>query len=745
MLVRKYKILIILNILIVFNVNLYAQETIETKTEKITEEDFYDKYRVTVLGDKKGAEGYPGSGARLSGKEFRDELGGTDDVNRVLRKIPGVNIQEEDGFGLRPNIGFRGVDNERSANITLMEDGILIAPAPYSAPSAYFFPPIGRMEGIEVLKGASQIKYGPYTNGGSLNMLSSSIPNDFSATLRSEFGEYNGRTNNVKLGASSRHFGGVIQAYTAQSNGFKKLDGGGDTGFDIEDFSGKLRVNNDPSSRVYHELTLKANIYNQNSNETYLGVTQEDFEKTPFRRYAASQLDNIKVDHDLISLQHYMRSNTGFDATTTIYRHTTQRNWYKLQSVGGENVTEILSKPSMFATELDYIRGMDSPDGVITLRNNNRAYKAKGIQTVLGKTFDIGNTNHELEIGFRYHEDEEDRHQSENDYRMDSGTLILTSMGALGSNANRISEASAFATYLQDTIKYNDFTFTPGFRYENIDLTRHEYGKVDPMRLGVDLVSTDSSIDAFIPGLGVHYAVNDNFGTFFGVHKGFSPPGPSSNSNLKEEKSVNYEFGAHYNRNSLNSELVFFFNDYDNLLGADTLSSGGEGTGDQFNAGAARTFGFEASVSFLAFDYTECNFRVPFYANYTYTNAEYDSSFDSDLFGLVMDGDSLPYIAENQATLGFGVEKDKFGVYFDSYFVDSMPTIAGTAGSRNTTSTDSFFVADVRVQYQVAEKIKWFASINNVFDNDYVVARRPAGARPGAPRLFYSGVEIELG
>ena len=61
--------------------------------------------------------------------------------------MPGVYSRGEDGFGLRPNIGIRGVSPDRSKKVTLMEDGILFGPAPYSAPAAYFFPLVTRMDG----------------------------------------------------------------------------------------------------------------------------------------------------------------------------------------------------------------------------------------------------------------------------------------------------------------------------------------------------------------------------------------------------------------------------------------------------------------------------------------------------------------------------------------------------------------------------------------------------------------------
>ena len=101
-------------------------------------------------------------------------------------------IRDEDGFGLRPNIGLRGGNSDRSAKITLLEDGVPLSPAPYAAPAAYYFPMTMRIVGVEVIKGAAAIRHGPQTIGGAINLRTRRVPvNATIAGVDTAYGAFN--------------------------------------------------------------------------------------------------------------------------------------------------------------------------------------------------------------------------------------------------------------------------------------------------------------------------------------------------------------------------------------------------------------------------------------------------------------------------------------------------------------------------------------------------------------------------
>ena len=76
-------------------------ETEDTNAQTATGQTLQLK-EITVVGSKENTRNLPGSGAYLDARDIRTHSYG--DINRVLRKVPGVYLREEDGYGLFPNI-----------------------------------------------------------------------------------------------------------------------------------------------------------------------------------------------------------------------------------------------------------------------------------------------------------------------------------------------------------------------------------------------------------------------------------------------------------------------------------------------------------------------------------------------------------------------------------------------------------------------------------------------------------------
>ena len=703
--------------------------------------------RETLTGGSKYLPDIPGSAHYLSLKVLNEF--NYSDVNRILRNVPGVNLQEEDGFGLRPNIGMRGTGVERSSKITLMEDGVLAAPAPYSSPAAYYFPTVGRMQGIEVRKGSSQIKYGPYTTGGAINFISTQIPSDLSARINLLGGNFGRRIAQASIGQSFEYGGFVLETYQQTATGFKELDNGGPTGFTNEDYLAKFRINTPSSAKVYQALTYKIGQATSDADETYLGLTQGDFDSSPYRRYSSSQVDNITTKHNQYSLKYNIIPTRFMDVSVTAYRNQFSRNWYKLDAVkygttAKVSIANLLDDPITYGDAYNIVTGQTSPNtDALYVKANNRSYYSRGIQMVTGFNFKTAEIDHDIEIGFRYHQDEEDRYQWQDIYAMENGVMKLTTAGTPGTESNRISTAKASAAYLQYNLTYGKFSALPGVRFESIELTQLDYKTADPQRTGANLTTKDNRVGVWIPGLGINYSVTKNLNTFAGIHKGFAPPGFDKDD--KPEESTNYELGARLVNSRLNAQAVFFYNNYSNLLGSDLAASGGGGTGDLFNASKATVAGTELEIQYTFISGSK-SIGIPVSLAYTYTDGKFGSSFDPDTedWNNVIKGDQIPYLAANQLTLNAGMQHRLFDINVSSKFVGVMRTTPGQGEIPPSEKLNGNFIVDLSTNIRLNKFLTAYGSVSNIMNEVYAVARRPAGLRPGMPRSFTIGIKAML-
>ena len=727
-----------------------------TGTERVDPAAFIEE--ITIVGDRDTATRTPGAAHYIGPDELAQF--GYADVQRIARQIPGVSIQIEDGYGLRPNISIRGVATERSGRITLLEDGVMIAPAPYSAPSAYYFPTAGRMYAFEVLKGPSAITEGPYTIGGALNMISTPIPSKSQGLLSFEAGEDSTYRAHASYGASSDTAGFLVETHQWQSDGFQSVDRGGDSGLDVRDYTAKFawRPNGGP-----HAIELKLQKAEQTSDQSYLGLTDRDFSTASLRRYGISMLDQIETDHDQVILryQYDLSSNAQFSLTAYDNRHS--RDWFKTEGIDfdGSESAETFSRTSWFnviqainggapigdasvATLNAILDGSaDTAVGSIQLRSNNREYFSRGIQMAWTQGFTTGDMTHELEVGLRYHEDEEDRLQRNSTYHQENGRLVLDDIGLLGNAGNRIQSAEAIAIHVFDRITMGRWLLTPGVRFEDIDQARVRYeirsGRTsDPSsRDPSNLRSTRSnSTQVVLPGLGVRYALTDELAIIGGIHEGFTAP--SNSPGVEEERALNYEFGFRYDRGELAVEAIGFVSDYDNLLGECTSSSGADcEIGDAFNGDAVAVRGVEflGSANLAPM---EANVSVPVSLTYSYIDGSFDTDIaDTNYFGDVTAGDPIPYIPKHQAVASIGLLRAPWAVHLSANFVDAVCVRASCGVFEQT---DSSTTLDMSAHWDVSEQLTAFLRVENLTDSLDIMGRHPYGARPNRSRTSTLGV-----
>jgi Fe(3+) dicitrate transport protein len=695
--------------------------------------EFFEE--ITIVGTKQSAQQVTGSAHVISDDDL--EIFSYTDIQRILRSVPGVNLQVEDGYGLRPNIGIRGVPTERSARVVLLEDNVPVAPAPYAASSAYYFPTMGRMYSVEVLKGPSAITQGPNTIGGAINFVSTPIPTSSEGNLLLDVGEDSTTRIHANYGSvTDSGFGYMLETHQWKSDGFQTIDNSNtDTGLDVEDYTVKFSY---APADSRHALELKYQYAQQDSNQTYLGLTDADFKANPYRRYGVSALDNIATEHNQLILRHEFTINDAATLTTTAYNNEHKRSWYKLQKLNGESWGDVIEDINVGGADAvayqAILDGGDSAEGAVRLRDNNRQYYSRGVALKL----DVQAGMHDLEVGLRLHKDEEDRLQQDDNYTQVGGSLALSSEGVLGAAGNRVAQAEALAFYVHDTITMGDWVVTPGIRFEDIELTRREFTGgsdrvLDPTK------NRDNSVNAVLPSLGALYQVNDSLTLLAGAHSGFGSP--TSKEGTQEEESINYELGGRYQSNELSVELIAFMNDYDNLVGECTASSGGSDCtiGDTFNGGAAMIKGIEFSLN-NRFDLGS-SASMPIAFVYTYSDAQFDSTFDSEFFGNVSAGDDIPYIPEQQMTLTVGFEQGDVRLNASVNYVDAVCVNASCGAFEKTEDSTTL---DLSANYQVNSDLSVFARLENATAEEDIVGRQPYGARPNKARTAAMGIRLSF-
>ena len=696
---------------------------------------------VTIIGSEEDQKNLAGSGQIISNADLLKAM--DTDIQKILTAVPGVYMRTEEGYGLRPNISIRGTAIERSAKVAIMEDGVLVAPSPYTSSSAYYFPTTGRIHSVEVLKGPAAVSQGPQTIGGAINLISTPIPNAPSGKFVQELGENGMMRTHAYYGGTSGNFGGLVEVHEHESDGFDSIANvGGDTGFDKSDLMVKARYESGA-----HSLTLKMVDIDENSNQSYVGLSQASFNANPRQRYGATAYDKMMNDGEQTSLT-YVGDFDNFNVQFTSWQNDYHRDWFKVSDFNNDkehgeqdDINELISDANNGSANAQAILDGQLPVE-IEYKHNNRYYTNEGYQFSINTTLGI----HDLTVGYRDMEDSESRVQAHEyaDQAADGSLSALYGYIGLNNSNNRLRESSATSYYLQDTMDFGRLDVTVGYRSEDYDQRHRRWSdragpNLTMVRTGeADNRDTFATNDHTTQSFGATYEVNENLTLVAGFHEGMTPM-----FGADPEEADNTELGIRYSDGAGDVEIFYFSSEYSNLAAECTLVSGAACNPDEsavFSGGSADVEGLEFNGSWV-FDGDGVSYPVSI--AYTSTDATFNNSSESDYFGVVAAGDDLPYIPSSTMSLVAGFVSDS-GLSGNMRLID-VGSSCSIAACGTYNKIHAHTIVDLNLRKALTDAMDVYVILENVTDDEDIISRAPSeGARSQKPRTLKVGFSYKF-
>jgi len=666
-------------------------------------------------------------------KQLQDS--GLTDTNRVLKTQNGVNVQEEDGWGLRPNIGIRGTPPHRSRKVSFYEDGVLIGPAPYSAPAAYYVPSLHRTESLEIQKGLNSVFWGPNNVAGSLMYKSLGFREDIlgkTELLYGAFGSerYRGQVHLHDLGSMKALF--AAEHFT--SDGFKTIENRSDlpTGFTKNDVLIKLMLPRGDTAW----WTLKLGYEDELSYETYLGLSLSDFAEAPYRRYMSTQNDRMKWEHKTVQVT-YSKLLSGAQWEFNLYHHDFDRTWYRLDRLTGggtlPSLYDTLINPQAHSQYLQLLRGQVTSAGLggvrIAQAINDRAFLNQGIQALWSQDgLSIGSGTFRQQALLRLHYDEIRRRHRFQDFEVD-GPQQISPFGNEYPGVQNHDSAWAATGAWKGILETGAWLFEAQLRLEDVSY-RSRSSSTDKSRRD----------QVVVPGVGALYNWNSTWQSYASLNHGVTLVGPQGGETDVPERAWTWEARSRYISPDQKqvAEVTGFILDYQNIQGICTLATGcyQDNLLDQsFRGGKARTLGVETR---WLYEYDSGAWLLPTQIAVTWLDSRFMETFLSTNpewgQGVIQAGEPLPYVPSWIASLQAGVLRGRWSWQWQGQYTSAQWDSSANTGNR--LFVPHYTVWDTWIQWRPAKAHTLSLRVDNVLGSEYLVSYRPFCARPGKPQMW---------
>lgn len=626
-------------------------------------------------------------------------------TEEALRGVPGIVIKPEEESAVVTNIGMRGLSAGDYKTLTL-EDGVPVAPGLFVGNGRYYNPRVQHMESIEVLKGASSLRYGPSTIGGVINYITKQPKDGAALSLRT--GSWNTHEAMLEVGGSSPSkeavFGAVLTR--VESDGFM------DKGYDMTDIMLKagLAIGDD------QWLGIKYGHYENDANISYRGLFLQDYKDG--KKYNPAPDDYFLTERHSIDLNHEWDINEDVRLNTLVYWNDMSRDYWRYDADG---------TASGAAGRWVYKD---------TLGGRNRTFERLGVESRLFVNHNTFGLNNEAEIGLRYMTEEMHNQRVRDNTASNPYTITTLSSDVIDS-------ADSLAFYVQNRFMLTDsLAVTPGVRVEYYEQERKD--------LQDTAKKIDSSNTEVLPGIGATWQFAPSTQMFGGIYKAFAPAlnGDAldgyQDQKLDAERSINIEIGVRGEATEkVKYEVAAFRMDFDNQI----IPANSNTDFQKTNGGKTLHQGLEAAVAL------DLGAGFSLDANATWVK---DAEFKGNRYaadGVTVttpDGNRVTYAPEwvGNVSLGYKVADLKTSLsasYIDSQYTDVENTnaIAENTSGFFTGKIDAYTVFNLNAYYQVNESLSVSGAVKNLADKRYISSLRQ-GIYVGPERSFDVGVRYQF-
>lgn len=636
---------------------------------------------------------YPGSRNLITEEELHER--GALNLEDALRGTPGLQVLDETGTGILPNIGVRGMNPLRSERVQFLVDGYPIAIGPYTNVGISLFPvTFPSIQNIDVVRGGAAVHYGPNNLGGVINLHTQPIPHELSQTLREQV-VVSEESGNL-LNDFYYRVGGAVSDQLALQLQVNLQNGEGARDHSDTDVSNVI-LDARFTPNLEHEIAAQLQYYDVDADlpgalspAAYAADPSQS--QRPYDGYNADMLRG--------TLTWTYTPNDDVELQWRNFAHDADRTFYFGQRLGtGDHWAD----PALPSTHL-----ADSP----------RLFTVYGTEPRLT----LRQGNHKITLGARYIREE---------VEFDVNRLEFA-----GNNYGNVRdwhfETDAWAAYASDTLSLMDgrLEVTPGIRYENVKTDYHD---------GISGTVDANSVSEWLPGLTIGYQASNDLFVYTNAQRSLVPvqtaqvtkPGEIGN-----ELAWNYELGARLQATpTLTTGATLFRIEHEDLIQYDKPSN------TYINLGEARSQGVELDADWQASDTLQLGL------SYTYLDSEQRSGANV--------GNDLP----NAPRHHWGAEAvythqqwqgSLTGTYVSSSFSDAANTETETANG-SAGKLPSYTLVNARIARDFGlgsnKQLQLALSANNLLDEDYYfrgVDVSPVGRLPGPGRSFILSAQLDF-